>query len=325
MSPPAMRLGLIMTRSRGLNRVMRNNSVDCWVQRVVRALILCTLVAFSDLAQAQLNDRTLLGQVFDSNQKQQYPSLISSTTGCNQSLYFPSSFSYILAGDTANLNPRPETVFVVSFIFRFNQLPPVGYRQNLITKYVSNEQPFPGWGVAIQRYPTSSRPEVYWRSPSGKGGWYTFERFDLLPRKIYGLTMVYTTQKALMLFLENGLELANDSEQGNLTGNSSELKYEGGYRLNEVELPVTGADLIIGSTSGSWRNSFIGEIRAVSVSEVNIEARHLEARKNTEIFRPSSVAADLGNDQVRKLFQVDCGVAESINQKLAFRGDARWQ
>lgn len=190
---------------------------------------------------------------------------------------------------TPALDPGPDNYFVSSVIFRVTSLPRVGKRQKLIGKYQASNKPGAGWAIVLRRLSTSTRPEVYWQSADGKGGWFTFERFRFLKDRFYALTMVSRPGDFMSLYVEEikpdeAKELAQseqttggifEDEPGAYQERVSGPQFLGGYTLGEVNLQSTDARLEFAPRvvdAGEFR----GEVTSVLV------ARPAKLPKNRE-------------------------------------------
>ncbi|MFN8389511.1 MAG: hypothetical protein U0136_04395 [Bdellovibrionota bacterium] len=162
----------------------------------------------------------------------------------------PSSAFRVVSSDPA-LDPNAEGYFVVSTLLKLSNAPQHGKRQKVIAKYSSKQAPFPGWAIALRQTDTSLRPEVYWQSSDGKGGWYTFDHIHLDRSRWYSFTLVAKDNELLSLYLEdlgsspNGSQAEQSSavEEENREDGVTGVRFLGGYNLTGVSVGPTDAEL----------------------------------------------------------------------------------
>ena len=187
-------------------------------------------------------------------------------------------------------DPTPGKVFVVSFLFRVENLPRQGKRHKIIYKYESENKPFPGWAIAIRRLDSSTRPEVYWQSAQGDGGWYTFDHFNLKKRTWYAATFTARPGDYMNLYIREFPTLADgmpdrsaleESTEDPSSGVSAvgEVVFSGGYALSGIETPSTTAPLLFAA-----RQSRGGEMR-LELAELAIGS-HEDFPTKPERVRP---------------------------------------
>ncbi len=167
------------------------------------------------------------------------------------------------------LDPKNGNFFVVSVDVKIASLPRMGKRQRLVSKYSNESQPYPGWGIAIRRLNTSTRPEVYWQNSKGKGGWYTFEHVRFEKNRWYTFTLVARNHDLLSLYLEPREPVpsempAPDADMAESSG--SGVQFLGGYNLAEVEVSPTAAALEFPPPVVE-NGEFRGQIRNVLVAQ----------------------------------------------------------
>ncbi len=164
------------------------------------------------------------------------------------------------AGITSDeyLDPRSGENFFLSVVLRFEELPPEGTRQKIIAKYDSQQKPYPGWALAIAQYQTSTRPAIFWRNNKGDGRWYVFDKINLELNFWYSITLVFSKDNALQLYMHPlgpNIELREEKVPA---------KFLGAYDLSKVGAPKTQATLYYGER-GSRQKSFRGEISQIVI------------------------------------------------------------
>lgn len=144
-----------------------------------------------------------------------------------------------------HVDPTGDSVFVVSAKVRFAKLPDVGQRERIFFKYAVRESPYAGWALALKRWATTMRPEVYWRDAAGNGGWYTFGELNVSQGQWYTFTFIAENDEALSMYVspdgDSAAEAGSDPE-----GLSHFL---GGVSLEKVSLPRSSDSLYLAPVS----------------------------------------------------------------------------
>jgi len=193
-------------------------------------------------------------------------SQVSTRAGSEQSITALESSNQFAAIESDEfLDPQAGRGFFVSVAFRLEELPKVGKPQKIIAKYDSKNHPYPGWALGVAKYPTSTRPAVFWRDKLGVGEWFPFEEVKLELNLWYQLSLVYDKNKTLRVFFQPlGLKrsvVPEEASQSPWLG-ASPVQYLGGYNMDHIGVPQTTARLYFGSRS-SLPKSFRGEIEAI--------------------------------------------------------------
>ena len=254
------------------------------------------------------------------------PALDLSPLWKESTFLFPTTKAYALLPSENFMDPQEGESFTITVVFRFFELPPYGARQNLISKFSNTSSPFPGWAIAIQRYTTSTRPRVYWSGTDGAGGWYTFDSYDFIPKRWYAITLMFTKQHNLLIFVED-LSLLSTLRASNANINSSQLHYgviafAGGYRISKSTLPSTNANFLIGSFSPQWKNCFIGEILAVAFSKFDPFPGGQTWRGNLSKIRSLPLILD---PKVPDRYLIASWSEASYKGNISLKGDAKWK
>ncbi len=182
-------------------------------------------------------------------------------------------------------DPQTGKIFVVSFRFSFSRLP-VRYerRMRLISKYDAQAaSPFPGWVIAVRPMKTSVRPEIYWQTPDGTGGWFTFEKFDLLPMKIYQGTLIVKPGEQMSLFMGEVSDLpSGETSTGEL---SSSDNFMGGYSLRGMGVPATTQPVKFAASLGTVTVSRLVVAQLAEPFKLNRRALARFAQGGTDAVR----------------------------------------
>lgn len=214
------------------------------------------------------------------------------------------------------LDPQGSGLFLVSFAFRLDSLPVVGRRQNVIAKYLKNERPYTGWAIAFNHFPTSLRPEVYWRGKNGTGGWFTFDRIEIELNRWYAMTLLVENESHMNLYFER-LAKAEDAfgivEEDLLPVEDFQQQdgvvFLGGYDITQVRTPKTNADLMFGASHSSHRG-IQGDISHFLIAYPQRVGDDIEERKTFLLGGPQIFEKQLAKDQVN-LFVTEGGVDQS--------------
>lgn len=189
-------------------------------------------------------------------------------------LNFPDIYSYALLGARDALDPVPGRSFLVSVGFRMARELDEGDRQIILSKYDGKQSPFPGWAIAVRRYSTSVRPEVYWRDKRGNGGWFTFDRLSFPPQVSSlesawcSVLLVWKPSGELFLYFS---QVSVDDVVGAIGDSTDSLvrpvDYRGGYYVPTIELPNTSAEVQVGAPRGLRRRALLGDVAWLSIAD----------------------------------------------------------
>lgn len=241
---------------------------------------------------------------------------------------FPTTLAYAYVVSDHSIDPNPSTGFTVFVVFRFLEIPPYRSRQNLLAKFSDSRSQNlgTGWAISVERYDTGMRPRVYFVDNNGSGGWYTFDRFEFIPRRWYSIMFTYTPRKDILLFVEE-LPILDDLRSSKKTVNSGnllygKLRFAGGYNLAKILVPKTDANLFIGTKSFNWKNAFVGEILAAIISQRYVFEDPEKWRQQIDNARV--LPKLFGNDS--KLWNVLASWSPAeVKKNISMRGDARWK
>jgi len=199
--------------------------------------------------------------------------------------------SVIEVQNSVDLDPQPGKIFVVSFKLYLQRLPKIGVRQNIFSKYSAKVLPYEGWAIALQRYSTSVRPEVYLRDQDGRGGWHTFDTIELKSQTWYSMTMVVKAGDFVRLYFGAPDNVPSDS----LTVPQS---FVGGASLKGFNLEASKSNLFIGATNAG-RKGFRGRISSVLVA--TLPEKTIFDKKLENLFATSSanIVAALAQEDIK--------------------------
>lgn len=229
--------------------------------------------------------------------------------------------SFAVVRSDQGLDPELDRAFFLSFVVRFDQLPTVGFRHNIISKYASKEHPYPGWAIALRSLETSMRPEVYVKGKSGSGGWFTFDRINIRPGGWYSFSLLLKPKEFMALYVQEvgGVGEATQSEHLD-TG----VRFLGGQDISAVDITKTASDIYLG-TIRQGPTGFTGEVGLVLLAhpgEINPAVEQL--RKFLQ-GGPVEIAKKLLPEDIQ-LWVTDKGKDESrYARMIEFTGRPSWQ
>lgn len=166
----------------------------------------------------------------------------------------------------ADLDPKPGKYFVASVVLTMTAPPRTGKRQKFLWKYGGATKANPGWALAIRRFSTSIRPEVYWQGEDGKGGWFVFDRVRLRHNRWFALTLVAKAGEFMSMYVQEvGLPAGSDAAPAAETAQDTddpmladEPLFLGGYALPGVVVSPSTEPLSLAPRvfdSGDFRGS----------------------------------------------------------------------
>lgn len=100
--------------------------------------------------------------------------------------------SYAIVPDTSEINVYDSFYgTVVDFSVSFANLPQVGYRKRIISKFNGVSDPYPGWAFAVKRFRKSVRFQIYLKDILGEGGWHSLGAVRLEHSQAYRFILVF--------------------------------------------------------------------------------------------------------------------------------------
>jgi hypothetical protein len=157
----------------------------------------------------------------------------------------------------ARLTPNSTLPYLFSGWFKMSQLPAVGQRIMLMARFNPHSAVNEGMALGVSRDAIGYRPVVYWRSASGAGGWYQFERIALRSRVWFQLGLSFREGRLLGL---HGVADIDDLASG--------VQLLGGYELAPETYPSTSMDMVFGAYGQNPFRGFVGPIAVFSGEEV---------------------------------------------------------
>lgn len=202
---------------------------------------------------------------------------------------------YLSFPHRTDIDPLPDKVFVVSFRFSVAVWPPrqPDRRVRLVSKFGSRSNPpFPGWVIAIRPGKTSVRPEVFWQTPAGHGGWFSFDRIEVKRDTQYDATLIVRAEQQMSFFLKEVPQEAADGGSGSPSADSSNAPvlstdaaadvpanyaadgFLGGYALQGTGFPRSEEDLFFASSPAS---ATVSRLVIAQVENLRLSRRILSA------------------------------------------------
>lgn len=183
------------------------------------------------------------------------------------------SSAYLTVASNELFDPKDGSIFIIAARFTFESLPKVGKRSRIAMRYDKGAKPYPGWALAIRRFDTSIRPEMYWESGDGKGGWLTFDHVNIVKGVPYQLTLIARGSDLMSMYLEDlsapgDSDASADDPDAELTKRPREVVFAGGYPLNDMKTPHSEAPLYFAPQS-SRRGEFRGALHELLIARVD--------------------------------------------------------
>lgn len=232
---------------------------------------------------------------------------------------------------TPQLDPTRGQVFVVSLELRFERLPGSDFRQNIAAKYQATSSPYAGWAIAVHKFRTALRPEIYWKDGEGLGGWLSFNDYNFVPNQSYAITLLAKAGEFINLYVEE-LSEPIDSVDGasgiNIEPKSDAsrigVQFLGGHNANNVALPRSSAALLVGSMNYGEK-AFRGDVSSVLVGTIpEFPGKYGTDAKKLLAGGPVQLINRLKQEQV-ELFISASGVDESrFHRQSKLTGKTSW-
>ncbi len=175
-----------------------------------------------------------------------------------QAVRFAAQGSYGKIDYHQALSPIEGNDFFFSAWFKVNQMPAVGQRIMLISKFDPDSKNAEGYAVGITRDPSGYRPIVYWRSAKGNGGWYLFSTLAARPRTWFMLGLSFRAGNRLGL---HGVADIDDQVRG--------VELLGGYELEESSYPTNSSSIVFGAYGQNPFRGFVGPVSVFNGPEVD--------------------------------------------------------
>ena len=232
---------------------------------------------------------------------------------------------------TPLLDPSRGQVFVVSLELTFERIPSSDFRQNIAAKYQATSSPYAGWAIAVHKFRTALRPEIYWKDSDGLGGWLSFNDYNFVPGTTYAITLLAKAGEFLNLYVEelSGPEHALDEASGDNIepkgeGSSLGVQFLGGHDASKVAIPNSSAALLVGSMNYGEK-AYRGDVSAVLVGTVaEFPGKYAADAKKLLAGGPVQLINRLKQEQV-ELFISASGVDESrFHRQSKLTGKTSW-
>lgn len=183
------------------------------------------------------------------------------------------------------LDPSDDRFFILSLKIIFKELPPIGSRQKIVSKYETLKRPYAGWALALNRQSTSTRPSFYFKDSKGKGGWFAFEAQDFEVGKPYRISVFAKPGEFIEMYLSETDEVENSLKLG-------------AFSLSEISSPKTSSNLIFGGTT-SREDTFNGDVLDLILAKTESEESFSSFK--TLSVEHQSVSSEIESENI-KLF-----------------------
>ena len=155
-------------------------------------------------------------------------------------------------------------------------------RTSILSKYLSARKGARGWGLFLRRTRTSLRPEIYWRGDAG-GDFYTFERFQILPNRVYTLTLIAELNNYITLFIQS------ESPVTAKAGRPAPV-FLGGYSVSDAG-DLTNLGSLLRGSDRQDDNRLIGSLQSFLIAAPKTVPRGREEKLKFVDGGPAALAA----------------------------------
>jgi len=217
-----------------------------------------------------------------------------------------SSFARIKGSQS--LDPQADQLFLLAFKVKFDRLPNVGHRQNIIEKYEADEFPYSGWSFGVSQLGTSFRPEFYWRDQAGEGGWYTFADFEAKSNRWYYFTVLARSDQYASLFMETS---------------GREPQFLGGVSLQKVQNPQSSSDLLLGAVR-EGEIAFMGDLGSVLIATPGELPGSPEELSAFIAGGPESLVQKIGKEELKLWIDSTGADRSAFKREIILSGSSSW-
>lgn len=202
--------------------------------------------------------------------------------------FVKNTFSVKLPGESIRifdkdiLNPEADKDFIITSWFKFRKLPDDNEKVILITKYDASTAYKQGYGLAIEKKPsTGYRGSVFWQDINNKGRWYTYGEIPLVTGKWFMFTVSFTSNKHLALHYTYELD-------GEVITNLI-----GAYRVEAI--PASESAFRVGSLVSEI---FDGRVGTISVMKPKNVENKLEEIIKENFNSPQEIPSAFKKDEI---------------------------
>lgn len=236
--------------------------------------------------------------------------------------------SFAAVESAKELDPALGKSFFVSFLFRFERLPPKGKREHIVSK-IDKRMPLPGWVLGVSRTETSLRPEVYWRGTDRSGGWFDFDAYRFRPGVWYAVTLVARVGDYLLLFIQAleapfGQVVAGAPSKKIASSVTSLPVFLGGVDVRRVRWPRSRAALRIGAVKGR-QAAFEGEVTDLLIGSRPKIPDDIEQLKEFIAGGPAAIVGKLKSEEIALWLERSGKDGSRFQHEVTFSGTAAWQ
>jgi hypothetical protein len=201
--------------------------------------------------------------------------------------------SFVRIGHSRELNPQVEKDFMFSVWFNARKLPKPNERITLVSKYSSQLEHNPGYSIALEGRDSGFRILIYWKDAQGKGKWYVFNEFAIVPEEWFMVALTFIDGRYLGVYTVTSV-----------VEKKADIVLAGGYDLGEEGIyPDSDSDIIIGATrNGQFKGSIgpyliiqkrdVGTVLKDILKEISRNPREipsLVAEKSIRLWAPNIV------------------------------------
>ncbi len=227
----------------------------------------------------------------------------------DNSFRIPAPNAYIKVAHSEDLSPQDGQDFFLLLWFKIENLPSPGERVLILAKHEPMSRSQRGFALALAGFADGIRPELYWRDSEGKGRWFAFSNFYILPKRWAALAVSFRENR--LLGLHGMLAAADGKPQSQLLG---------GYELDPTIMPTSDADLMIGAFNNG---KFLGRIGAVGIFSAKKLSKRFDDLLRAIKREPKKIPDVFTAEEVRLWIDSDKGDSAPVPHKVEFIGGSR--
>lgn len=184
---------------------------------------------------------------------------------------------HLAVHDDGAISPNLDSDFMFWMWLRLRRLPLKNERVYLASKYNANQGFESGFALALERVSNGLRPLVYWRGPSGSGGWYRFAEVELLPDNWYLIAFSWHSDGLLSIHMVPQLPTSQAVQAVQLLGS---------HAISWKQVVNSDRPLLLGAIgNGNFRGALgpVGALRVSSLRKVLVKTLQEMAENPTDL------------------------------------------
>jgi hypothetical protein len=149
------------------------------------------------------------------------------------------------------LNPAPGEDYALFVWVKLRRIPAHGEIFSVVSKFDSQVPYKPGYALSLEGAPDGVRPRVYLSAASGGGRWYSFAAYPMTRKHWYLFSMALSEETYVATYVAQ-----HGSDQGPV--------FLGGYKMRVPSMPLSAADISVGSLGTSRFRGHVGPFGVLS-------------------------------------------------------------